>query len=106
MFSVDEALALLDGRTGLSDEAAATAVAAELGHLPLALDQAATVIAGQQLGYAAYLARLQRSRSRMTCSSRTERSSGTHQASRRRCCKPWRPSGLPIRWACAARSWN
>ena len=59
VFSAEEALALLDGRTGLADEAGASAVAAELGHLPLALDQAAAVIAGQHLGYAAYLAELQ-----------------------------------------------
>ena len=58
VFSAEEALALLDGRTGLTDEAGASAVAAELGHLPLALDQAAAVIAGQHLGYAAYLAKL------------------------------------------------
>ena len=58
VFSAEEALALLDGRTGLADEAGASAVAAELGHLPLALDQAAGVIAGQHLGYAAYLAKL------------------------------------------------
>ena len=49
---------MLDGRTGLADEAGASAVAAELGHLPLVLDQAAAVIAGQHLGYAAYLAKL------------------------------------------------
>jgi tetratricopeptide (TPR) repeat protein len=59
VFSAEEALALLNGRTGLADEAGASAVAAELGHLPLALDQAAAVIAGQQLGYAAYLTKLQ-----------------------------------------------
>jgi tetratricopeptide (TPR) repeat protein len=58
VFSAEEALALLDGRTGLADEAGASAVAAELGLLPLALDQAAGVIAGQRLGYAAYLAKL------------------------------------------------
>ena len=58
MFSAEEAVALLDGRTGLADEAGASAVAAELGYLPLALDQAAAVIAGQHLGYAAYLAKL------------------------------------------------
>ena len=58
VFSAEEALALLDGRTGLADEAGASAVAAELGHLPLALDQAAAVIAGQHLEYAAYLAKL------------------------------------------------
>jgi hypothetical protein len=58
MFSAEEALALLGGRTGLADEAGAAAVAAELGHLPLGLDHAAAVIAGQDLRYAAYLAQL------------------------------------------------
>lgn len=58
VFSADEALALLVGRTGLADEVGASAVAAELGHLPVALDQAAGVIAGQHLSYAAYLAKL------------------------------------------------
>ncbi len=59
MFSADEAQALLVGRTGLDDEAGASAVAVELGYLPLALDLAAAVIAGQHLEYAAYLAKLQ-----------------------------------------------
>ena len=58
VFSAAEALALLDGRTGLADEVGAGTVAAELRHLPLALDHAAAVIAGQHLGYAAYLAKL------------------------------------------------
>ena len=58
-FSIEEALALLDRRTGLSDEAGAAAVAAELQCLPLALDQAASVIAGCRQGYGAYLDRLQ-----------------------------------------------
>ena len=58
VFSAEEAQALLDGRTGLADEAGASAVAAELGHLPLALDQAAATMAAQHLGYAAYLAEL------------------------------------------------
>ena len=58
VFSAEEALALLDGRTGLADETGAAAVADELGHLPLALDQAAAVIAGQHLAYTAYLAKL------------------------------------------------
>jgi tetratricopeptide (TPR) repeat protein len=58
VFSPEEALAFLEGRTGLADEAGASAVAAELGCLPLALDQAAAVTAGQHLGYAAYLAEL------------------------------------------------
>jgi hypothetical protein len=58
VFSAEEALALLDGQTGLADEVGASAVAAELGHLPLALDQATAVIAGQHLDYAAYLEKL------------------------------------------------
>ena len=58
VFSAEEALALLNGRTGLADEAGALAVASELGYQPLALDQAAGVIAGQHVGYAAYLAKL------------------------------------------------
>jgi hypothetical protein len=59
VFSAEEVQALLAGRTGLADEAGASAVAAELGYLPLALDQAAAAIAGQQHpGYAAYLAKL------------------------------------------------
>ena len=58
VFSAEEALALLNGRTGLADQAGAAAVAAELGYLPLALDQAAVVIAGQRTGYGAYLDRL------------------------------------------------
>jgi hypothetical protein len=58
VFSTEEALAVLDGRTGLADDVGASAVAVELRHLPLALDQAAAVIAGQHLGYAAYLAKL------------------------------------------------
>jgi tetratricopeptide (TPR) repeat protein len=58
VFTAEEALALLDGRTGLADEAGAVAVAAELGHLPLALDQVAAVMAGQYMGYGAFLRRL------------------------------------------------
>jgi len=58
VFSAEEALALLDGRTGLADEDGALAVAVQLGYLPLALDQAAGMIAKQHLGYAAYLAKL------------------------------------------------
>ncbi len=58
VFSAEEARALLAGRTGLADDAGALAVAAELGYLPLTLDQAAAVIAGQRLGYQAYLAKL------------------------------------------------
>jgi tetratricopeptide (TPR) repeat protein len=59
VFSTEEALALLDGRTGLADEDGALAVAVQLGYLPLALDQAAAMIAKQHVSYAAYLAKLQ-----------------------------------------------
>ena len=58
IFSRDEALAIMVGRTALDDEAGAAAVSAELGNLPLALTQAATVIAGTRLGYQTYLERL------------------------------------------------
>ena len=58
VFSAEEALALLDGRTGLADEDGALAVAVQLGYLPLALDQAAAMIAKQHVSYAAYLAKL------------------------------------------------
>jgi RNA polymerase sigma factor (sigma-70 family) len=60
VFSADEASAFLAGRTGRDDEAGAAAVAAALGHLPLALALASSVIAGQQRGgYAWYLDRLE-----------------------------------------------
>ena len=58
VFSEQEAVAFLADRTGLADPAGAAAVAAELGCLPLALAQAAAVIAGQRLGYGTYLERL------------------------------------------------
>jgi hypothetical protein len=58
VFSADEALAVLAGRTALDDEAGAASLAAELRYLPLALAQAATVIAGRRLGYRAYRKRL------------------------------------------------
>ena len=58
VFSEEEALLFLAGRTGLADDAAAATVAAELGYLPLALAQAAAVIVRQRLGYQTYLDRL------------------------------------------------
>jgi Tetratricopeptide repeat len=58
VFSAEEALALLDGRTGLADDEGAAAVAAELERLPLALAQASAMIDGQHLGYWTYLQRL------------------------------------------------
>ena len=58
VFTKDEALAFLAERTGSADTAGAGVVAAELGYLPLALAQAAAVIAAQHLGYGTYLDRL------------------------------------------------
>lgn len=57
-FTSEEAVAYLMGQTGLTDTADAAAVAAELGFLPLALAQAAGVIAAQHLTYRTYLDRL------------------------------------------------
>jgi hypothetical protein len=58
VFTWEEALAFLAGRTGSPDADGARLLAAELGRLPLALAQAAAVIAAQHLDYPAYLARL------------------------------------------------
>ena len=52
VFTEPEALAFLAERTGQADAAGARVLAAELGYLPLALAQAAAVIAGQHLSYA------------------------------------------------------
>jgi tetratricopeptide (TPR) repeat protein len=62
-FSDEEALAFLAARTGLDDQPGALAVARELGHLPLGLAQAATVISQDHLdNYQQYLERLGRLR--------------------------------------------
>ena len=58
VFSPAEALAFLAQRTGLADTAGASALARELGYLPLALAQAAGAIAAQDLAYWTYLGRL------------------------------------------------
>ena len=58
VFTEQEALSFLAERTGRSDDAGARELAGELGFLPLALAQAAAVIAAQHLDYPAYLARL------------------------------------------------
>ena len=58
VFTGREALLFLAQRTGRSDGAGARDLAGELGFLPLALAQAAAVIAAQHLDYPAYLARL------------------------------------------------
>ena len=58
VFSEGEALAFLAERTGSADSQGARAAAVELGFLPLALAQAAAVIADQHLDYGTYLDRL------------------------------------------------
>jgi tetratricopeptide (TPR) repeat protein len=58
VFTEQESLAYLAERTGSADTDGARALAVELGHLPLALAQAAAVIAGQRLEYGTYLDRL------------------------------------------------
>ncbi len=58
VFSEREALVFLDNRVGSVDAEGARALAAELGYLPLALAQAAAVIADQHLDYGTYLGRL------------------------------------------------
>ena len=58
VFTEQEALSFLARRTGRSEEAGARQLAVELGFLPLALAQAAAVIATQRLDYTTYLTRL------------------------------------------------
>ncbi|MGH3572455.1 MAG: FxSxx-COOH system tetratricopeptide repeat protein [Pseudonocardiaceae bacterium] len=58
VFDRDQSLTYLHARTGLEDREGADRVAEELGDLPLALAQAATVIQLHQLGYPDYLTRL------------------------------------------------
>jgi hypothetical protein len=58
VFSEREALAFLAARTRLDDEPGARTLAIELGYLPLALSQAAAVIATRHLSYRVYLDRL------------------------------------------------
>ena len=58
VFTEEESLGFLAERTGHDDLRGAAALAAELGHLPLALAQAAAVIADQHLSYRTYLDRL------------------------------------------------
>jgi tetratricopeptide (TPR) repeat protein len=57
VFSEEEALAFLIGRTSQGETGAAPVVA-ELGFLPLALAQATAVITGPRMGYRGYLKRL------------------------------------------------
>jgi tetratricopeptide (TPR) repeat protein len=58
VFSEEEALAFLAQRTGHTDRDRARELSLELGYLPLALAQAAAVIASQRLDYQRYLDRL------------------------------------------------
>jgi tetratricopeptide (TPR) repeat protein len=58
VFSEAESLTFLAERTGLKDAEGASLLAAELGHLPLALAQAAAVIRARHLGYQVYVTRL------------------------------------------------
>ena len=60
VFTESEAPTFLAARTGQADAAGAQELAAEVGFLPLALAQAAAVIAGQHLSYATYLERMRR----------------------------------------------
>ncbi|QYC41679.1 Tetratricopeptide repeat protein [Nonomuraea coxensis DSM 45129] len=55
VFTSEQAEAFLQRRTGLTDPDGAAALARELGHLPLALAQAATVIVRLRLDHAGYL---------------------------------------------------
>ena len=58
VFGREESVRFLCGRTGLTDTAGAAAIAEQLGDLPLALAQAATVLANQRLSYQDYMERL------------------------------------------------
>ena len=58
VFTEDESLEFLAERTGLDDHIGARELGDELGHLPLALAQAAAVVRAQRLSYLVYLARL------------------------------------------------
>lgn len=58
IFTEDEGLTYLAGRTRINDHAGASALGQELGWLPLALAQATAVITAQHLDYDTYLARL------------------------------------------------
>ena len=60
VFTESEALTFLAARTGQADATGAQGLADELGFLPLALAQAAAVIAAQYLSYGTYLDRLRR----------------------------------------------
>ena len=58
LFTPEQSVAYLTDRTGLNDIDGAGAVAADLGHLPLALAQAATVISDHGWDYATFRQRM------------------------------------------------
>jgi tetratricopeptide (TPR) repeat protein len=58
VFTEDQSLDFLTERTRLNDPTGARTLGEELGHLPLALAQAAAVVRAQRLPYLVYLARL------------------------------------------------
>ncbi len=57
-FTSTEAVAFLAALTGLDDQVGASELAEEVGHLPLALGQAAAAVRGQRLSYSAMLERI------------------------------------------------
>ena len=103
VFTEPEALTFLAARTGQADASGARLLAEELGRLPLALAQAAAVIAAQHLSYGTYLERLRRLR--VACWPR-KRPGTTRRGWRRRCCWRWMPSAAAIRAGRAGRRWT
>ena len=101
VFTQAEALAFLADRTGSADTDGARLLAAELDRLPLALAQAAAVIAVQHLDYSTYLQRLRVSRWISCCCGPAQ--TGIRMGWRRRCCCRWMRSGPGMARGCAAR---
>ena len=58
LFTPAQSVAYLTDRTGLTDKDGATAVSADLGHLPLALAQVATLISDHSWDYATFRQRM------------------------------------------------
>ena len=91
VFTAEETRAFLAERTALADDEEAAKVVSEQGYLPLALAQAAAVIAGQQLSYETYLERLRRCRRESAWLPNQD--SVTRLAWQRRCSCPWTRPG-------------
>ena len=102
VFTEKEALAFLAERTGITDAGGARHLAAELGYLPLAIAQAAAVIARQRLSYATYLERWRQ----LPVGTLLPRPSPAPARSWRLCCCRWTARGTRQLWAArrAARS--